>query len=110
MFGNREKKIEKCIEKQKVGPVLQMVNGKDETLLLKAIAALGQIACEESYNALITLLRDQRPAVRACAVRALGDLRDAKAKVHVIHLEKTEKDAAVLSAIHDTVGKLRSQD
>ena len=110
MFGNKMNKIARCVKKQHAAPVVKLTENKNKDIALAAVAALGKIGGEEVYNALITLLRHGDAAMRQTAVRALGELREGKAKVHLMHMEKTEPDAQVLSAIRATVGKLQNKD
>jgi len=110
LFGSKESKIEKCIAKKNAGPVIKMVYDKDDKVAMQAIAALGKIGGDDGYNVLIALIREKNAKVRAAAVTALGELGESKAKAHISHMEKTEKDAAVLAAIHEAIGRLHTQD
>ena len=110
LFGSKESKIQKCIEKQNAAPVIKLIGDKDDNVTLQAVAALGKIPGDDSYNVLIALLREKTPSLRAAAVTALAEMGDPKAKAHISHLGKMEKDAVVLEAIHKAVAKLHTQD
>ena len=110
MFGSKESKIQKAIEKKNAKAVIKLLGDKDVSMVLKAIEALGKIPGDESYNELIALIRSPRAEVRAAAVTALGVFGDPKGRAHIAHLEKTEKDAAVLAAINQALSKLHGND
>ena len=99
MFGNKEKKIEKMVEKRNAAGLIHLAGDKDSVIALKAVEALGHVPGDDSYNTLITLLRSPRADMRAAAATALGTLGDPKAQAHISHMLTTEKDAVVLEAI-----------
>ena len=110
LFGSKESKIEKAVAKKNAAAAIKLLGDKDTAIVLKAIEALGKIPGDESYNELIALLRSPNSQVRAAAVTALGVFGDPKGRAHVAHMEKTEKDVAVLKAIGNTLAKLHGKD
>lgn len=110
MFGNKTNKIQKCISKKNVAPVIKLLKDKDITVVMQAIEALGKIPGDESYNQLVSLLRSPMAQVRAAAITALAEFGDPKGRAHMAHMEKTEKDAVVLEAINKALTKLHGLD
>ncbi len=110
MFGNKEQKIEKMVVKKNAAGLIKLVNDKDHMIALKAVEALGQVKGDDSYNTLITLLRSPAADVRAAAATALGTLGDQKARAHIDHMIKEEKDVVVQEAMKKALGKLHSNE
>lgn len=110
MFGNKEQKIEKMVAKKNAAGLIKLVNDKDHVIALKAVEALGQVKGDDSYNTLITLLRSPAADVRAAAATALGTLGDQKARAHIDHMIKDEKDVVVQEAMKKALGKLHSNE
>lgn len=110
MFGNKEQKLEKMVEKKNAAGIIKLVNGKDSVIALKAVEALGKVPGDDSYNTLITLLRAPKADVRAAAAASLGNLGDQKARAHIDHLIHSEKDAVVLAAMKKTLSQLHSNE
>ena len=65
---------------------------------------------DDSYNTLITLLRSPAADVRAAAATALGNLGDQKARAHIDHMIKEEKDAVVQETMKKALSKLHSDE
>ena len=107
MFGNKEQKIEKLVEKKNAAGLIRFINDKDSVIALKAV---GQVKGDDSYNTLISLLRSPRADMRAAAATALGALGDQKARAHIDHLSKTEQDSVVLEAMKQALSKLHSNE
>ena len=110
MFGNKEKKIEKMVEKRNAAVLIHLAGDKDSVIALKAVEALGHVPGDDSYNTLITLLRSPRADMRAAAATALGTLGDPKAQAHISHMLTTEKDAVVLEAMRKAQSKLHNNE
>ena len=110
MFGNKEQKLEKMVAKKNAAGIIKLVNDKDAAIAIKAVESLGKVPGDDSYNALITLLRSPKADVRAAAVSSLGNLGDPKAKAHIDHLMANEKDAVVLSAMKKALSHLHSKE
>ena len=110
MFGNKEHKIDKMVEKQNAAGLIKLVSDHDHVIALKAVEALGQVKGDDSYNTLITLLRFPAADVRAAAATALGNLGDQKARAHIDHMIKEEKDAVVQETMKKALSKLHSDE
>ena len=110
MFGSKEQKLEKLVEKKNAAAIIKLISGKDSVIALKAVEALGKVPGDDSYNTLITLLRSPVAAVRAAAAVALGTLGDQKARAHIDHMVGSEKDAVVVEAMKKALSKLHSNE
>ena len=110
MFGSKEQKLEKMVEKKNTAGIIKLINDKDSIIALKAVEALGKVPGDDSYNTLITLLRSPRADVRAAAATSLGALGDQKARAHIDHMIGNEKDAVVVEAMKKALSKLHSNE
>ena len=106
MCGSKEQKLEKLVAKKKADAIINLIGGKDISLSLKAIEALGKVPGDESYNELISLIRSPRADIRAAAISALGTLGDPKARAHISHMVAAEKDPVVVEAMKKAMAKL----
>ena len=89
------KKIEHAIAKQKFEPLKKLADGRDESLKLEAIEAMGQVAGEESFNYLTVALRNPSVSVRIAAAAGLGALKNPKAAAFLSHQIQQETDEGV---------------
>ena len=48
MFGNKEKKIEKMVEKRNAAGLIHLAGDKDSVIALKAVEALGHVQGDDS--------------------------------------------------------------
>lgn len=110
MFGSKESKIEKMIAKNNAGGIIKMINGKDLALTKQAIAALGKIRNDDSYNELVALLRSSVAEIRAAASAALGEMGYPKARAHIVHVSETETDVAALDVMKKAISMLHSNE
>ena len=110
LFGSKESKIAKFIEKGNAAGLIKLISGKDMGIVTKAIEALGSVKGDDAYNQLISLLRSEKSEIRAAAVKALGIKGDQKAKAHIDHLITEEKDSTVLAAMKEAQAKLHSKE
>lgn len=106
MFGSKTEKIAKLAQKGQVAKLTGFINDKDASVRLAAIDALGTCAGEESYNALVPLVHAADADVRAHAIGALAASGNARARVHIEHQAKDEKDARVKQAIEKALHTL----
>ncbi len=106
MFGSKTEKIAKLAQKGQVAKLTGFINDKDASVRLAAIDALGTCAGEESYNALVPLVHAADADVRAHAISALAASGNARARVHIEHQAKDEKDARVKQAIEKALHTL----
>lgn len=106
MFGSKTEKIAKLAQKGQVAKLTGFINDKDASVRLAAIDALGTCAGEESYNALVPLVHAADADVRVHAIGALAASGNARARVHIEHQAKDEKDARVKQAIEKALHTL----
>ena len=110
MFGNKEKKLEKMVEKKNAAGIIKLINDKDAAIALKAVASLGKVPGDDAYNALISLIRSPKAEIRAAAVTALAERGSPKAKAHIDHMLTGEKDAAVIAALKAAQAKIHGKE
>lgn len=102
-------KVEKSIQKKKEGELIKLAHDKDQEVRLAAIAGMGQVGGDNSFNNLVTFLRDPNPAIRAAAATSLGLLRDNHADADLRHRLESEKDEQVISAIKSALALLHKE-
>lgn len=110
MFGNSLSKVEKLIEKKKDAELAKLAESKDEEVCLAAIAGLGKVRGEASFNMLVTLLRSPEPKVRIAVANAMAEYADTKLRAHIEHLLKSEADPQVIAALHNALGKIKGKN
>ena len=100
-------KVEKCIEKGKDEELVKLAQDKDLEVRLAAIAGLGKMSGKVwASKALISMMTDAEPKVRAACAAAMGELRDDRADTHLrYHLER-EKDPQVIEAMEQALSAL----
>ncbi len=107
MFGSKQDKIEKAVEKKKIGELIKFTQDKDPSIILAAIAGLGKIKEDDAFNALVPFLSSTVTEQRAAAATALGELGNGHAKAFLLHAAQVEKDPAAKKTIETASGKLR---
>ncbi len=103
MFGGKMEKVAKAVEKGKEAGLLKLAHDKDKTVRLSAIAGMGKIGKDDSFNLLIPMLSEEDPDVRAAAAAALGTMGNEHANAHLRYRLEREKDPNVLSAIKTAI-------
>ena len=74
-------KVEKAIEKGKEAALIKLAQDKDEEVRLAAIAGMGKIGKDDSFNFIVPdMLTNDDPKVRATAAEALGNILDNAVK------------------------------
>ncbi len=109
MFGNSLSKVQKLIDKKKDAELAKLAESRDEDVRLAAIAGLGKVRGEASFNALVTLLRSPEPKVRVAVANAMAEYSDTKLRAHIEHLLKSEADPQVVEALHGALGKIKGK-
>ncbi len=102
-------KVEKDIEKGKESALLKLALDKDHEVRLAAIAGLGKVGKDDSFNALISMLSDEDPAIRAASAEALGVMNNEHADAHLRHHLEHETDETVKRAIKNAIMGLKRE-
>ncbi len=110
MFGSTESKLEKMVSKNNAVGIIKLIKGKDMAQIKQAIAALGKVKNDDSYNELISLLRSPTAEIRAAAASALGEMAYPKARAHIVHVAETESDPAAIEEMKKAIAKLHSNE
>ena len=100
-------KIQKYVAKGKESRLLKLTHDKDQEVRMAAIAGLGQVGKDDGFNALITMMTDPSPEIRAASARALGVMKNEHAKAHLAYRLEHETDERVIGAIKETIAALR---
>lgn len=107
MFGSKQDKIQKAIEKKKTDALIKFLGDKDKSIVLAAIQGLGTIKEDDSFNAVIPYLSSDDAQLRQAAAEALGEMGNAHAKAFLLHAASIEKDAKARAAMEHANGKLK---
>ena len=108
MFGTKQEKIDKAVEKKRIPELIKFTHDKDAAIVKAAVAALGKIKEDDSFNALVPFLSNADPALRAAAAEALGQLGNDHAKAFVLHAISIEKDAEAKASMEKSVQMLKN--
>ena len=79
----------------KVETILQLLNSKNESLILEVIDAIGRRAEKIDASKLLPFLNSKDEAIRAMTVWALGKINADETRDHVKNLLKFDKDVEV---------------
>ena len=102
-------KVEKAVEKGKEAALIKLAHDKDEEVKLAAIAGMGKVGRDDSFNAIVPdMLTDDDPKVRAAL--ALGEMNNEHASAHLRYYLEREKDATVIEAIKKAISSLNSNE
>ncbi len=110
LFGDNMEKVKKLIEKKKDAELAKLAENKDQKVQLAAIAGLGKVRGEASYNALVSLLRSPDPTIRAAVAGAMAEYNDPKLRAHIEHLLKSETDGKVTAALHAALANIKGKN
>lgn len=100
-------KVTKAIEKGKEAALIKLAGDKDEEVKPAAIAGMGKIGKDDSFNIIVPdLLTDENPKVRAASAEALGEMNNEHASAHLRYYLEREKDATVVAAIKKAIAAL----
>lgn len=104
-------KIQKDIEKGKEAPLIKLASDKDKEVRLAAIAGMGKIGKDDSFNIMVPdMLTDPDPDIRAATAAALGEMKNAHASAHLRYYLEREQDAKVVAAIRAAIAALGGAD
>ena len=102
-------KVEKAIEKGKEAALIKLAYDKDEEVRLAAIAGMGKIGKDDSFNAIVPdMLTSDDAKIRAAAAEALGVMNNEHASAHLRYYLEREKDATVVAAMNKAISSLRN--
>lgn len=104
-------KVEKAIEKGKEAALIKLAGDKDEEVKLAAIAGMGKIGKDDSFNAMVPdMLTDSNPKVRAAAAQALGVMKNEHASAHLRYYLEREQDPSVVAALKGAISALNGKE
>ncbi|MBQ3048865.1 MAG: HEAT repeat domain-containing protein [Oscillospiraceae bacterium] len=102
------KKIEHLAAKGKFEKVLSYATSKHAPIRAAVAKAIAQTRVDESYNMLITMLRDSDISVRRQAIISLGELGRASAVSHVSHFAENTDDAELKALCSEAIAKIHA--
>ena len=102
-----QEKIMKLGSKQKLGAVIKHINNPNDDVRMTVAMALGMIPTYESGMALIELLRDKSPMVRASAAEAAADIQAKNCEEYVKKLAFEDPDPDVKQVAMKAFEKLK---
>lgn len=102
-------KIMKLGSKQKLDAIVKYLNNPDEEIRITVAIALGMIPTYDSGMALIPLLRDTSPMVRATACESAAAIRAKNCEEYVKKLAFTETDPNVKQVARKAFDQLRDK-
>lgn len=104
-------RVEKAIAKGKENVLIKLAGDKDEEVKLAAIAGMGKIGKDDSFNAMVPdMLTDSDPKVRAAAAEALGEMKNEHASAHLRYYLEREKDPTVVASLKKAISSLNGTD
>ena len=98
MFGSSLSKVERLIEKKKDDDLAKLAAGKDSATQLAAIAGLGKVRGEISFNTLVSLLRSPDANVRVSVANAILIVTNAE-KLRVEYNNDVVRAATVSASV-----------
>ncbi len=102
-----KEKILKLGTKQKLGAIVKHINNPNEDVRMTVAMALGMIPTYDSGMALIELLRDQSPLVRASAAEAAAAIHAKNCEEYVKKLAFNDPDPNVKQVARKAFDKLK---
>lgn len=100
-------KILKLGSKHKLGPILKFVDNSEDDVRMTVAIAMGMCPSYETGMALIPLLRDSSPMVRAAAATAAGDIHAKHCEEYVKKLAFADADPNVRQVAKAAFDKLK---
>ena len=102
-------KVQKLGRKQKLDALMKYSNDSDEAVRTEAAIAIGMISSYEAGMALIPLLRDSSPMVRAAAATSAADINAKHCEEYVKKLAFTETDPNVKQVARRVFDQLKDR-
>ena len=104
-------KVEKAIEKGKEAALIKLAYDKDEEVRLAAIAGMGKIGKDDSFNAIVPdMLTSDDAKIRAAAAEALGVMNNEHDSAHLRYYLEREKDPTVVAAMKKAISSLSNDE
>jgi hypothetical protein len=100
-------KIQKLGAKQKLGALIKYADNPDDDVRMAVAIAMGLIPTYDSGMALIPLLRDTSPQVRAAAATAAADIHAKHCEEYVKKLAFADSDPNVRMIAKQAFDKLK---
>ena len=100
-------KIQKLGRKQKLDALIKYSGDGDEAIRTEAAIAMGMISTYEAGMALIPLLRDSSPMVRAAAATSAADIQAKHCEEYVKKLAFADSDPNVRQVAKQAFDKLK---
>ncbi len=102
-----KEKIQKLGSKQKLGALMKFADSTEDDIRMAVAMAMGMIPTYESGMALIPLLRDSSPMVRAAAATAAADIHAKHCEEYVKKLAFADADPNVRQVAKAAFDKLK---
>lgn len=102
-------KLQKWASKKKTPKLIKTLSSSDVNIRVATIKALGLIKNEDSMNALIPLLNDPLPEIRASAAEALGNVGIARSLEFIRQLWLNEENELVREKAKWAMNQIKSQ-
>ena len=91
--------------------IIKLAHDKDEEIRLAAIAGMGKIGKDDSFNAIVPdMLTSDDAKIRAAAAEALGVMNNEHASAHLRYYLEREKDATVIAAMKKAISSLSNDE
>ena len=103
------KKIDRLAGKGKCEKILSFATSGNISVRVAVAKAIAQNKVDESYNMLITMLRDSDREVRKQAVISLGDWGRSSAVSHISHFAENTDDAELKQLCKEALDKIHAQ-
>lgn len=102
-------KILKLGKKQKLNDLIKAANDDDDEVRATVARAMGLIATYESGMALIPLLRDPSPIVRAAAATSVADINAKHCEEYVKKLAFADSDPTVRQVAREAFDRIKTR-
>lgn len=102
-------KLFKLGKKQKLNDLINASNDDNDDIRAAAAQAMGLIKTYESGMALIPLLRDSSPIVRAAAATSVADINAKHCEEYVKKLAFADSDPQVRQIAHDAFDRIKTR-
>ena len=107
-FDAIKDKIWKLAKKNKLDGLVKFASDSDDAVRTEVALAMGQIPTYESGMALIPLLRDSSPMVRAAAATSAADIQAKHCEEYVKKLAFADADPDVRNAAKAAFDRLKT--